>query len=68
MAKVIELDVGESRIIDGKAIEVVEFRGRTKGIEQCDNCAFRDINCEMLACLPWERSDNKSVYFKPLGK
>lgn len=61
MEQMIELDVGERRIINDRAVEctfcsVID--------ERCAHCAFKFTDCSMIACFPWERKDQLFVYFK----
>ena len=60
MERMIELDVGERRIINDMAVECAA----TDKQNGCSICALRDTNCAMMACISWDRKDGNNVYFK----
>lgn len=64
----IELDVGDRRIIQDMAVECTLSSNLGKNEISCNLCAFRNIDyvlvCATMSCLPVERKDGANVYFK----
>lgn len=54
-----ELAIGEVGEIDGVRVKCVVGDG-------CNTCRFNledDTPCKSIACVSWERTDNKNVYY-----
>lgn len=64
MAKRIELDVGERRIINDMAVECTLSSTIGENKFSCRYCALSNMDCSLIACIPDERKDGENVYFK----
>lgn len=64
MGRMIELDVGDRRIIQDMTVECTLSSNLGKDEYSCAHCAFRTRDCSMMSCLPEERKDGVNVYFR----
>lgn len=66
MSVKIEVPLGGRIPITGGTAVCVEYKATSRG---CEECCFHDemYDCDIMACLEFERKDGKSVLFKLEG-
>ena len=70
MSQLIQIDVGDARIVHDKAVVCKEggpwIDGMCCDLPICTACAFENEDCKDIACAPLQREDGKFVYFQPV--